>query len=208
TKSQKKLMLQQEEIWINLFSGEIPALELPLDYPRPEIQEFEGETVEFRLSEEKTATLKKITTENNATLYMTLLSMYSILLSKLDGREEVVIGTPTAGRRHAELENIIGMFVNTLPIRNYPEGENTYPGYLEKVKQRTLEAFENQEYQFEDLVEKVLVRRDTSRNPIFDVMFSQWNEGSAKAKRTDLESSAYHFETSTVQFDLSLNVAE
>ncbi|MCP4150678.1 MAG: amino acid adenylation domain-containing protein, partial [bacterium] len=208
TKSHKKLMQQQEEFWTNLFSGEIPALELPLDYPRPEIQEFEGETVEFRLSEEKTVTLKKIAAENNATLYMTLLSMFSILLSKLGGREDVVIGTPTAGRRHAELENIIGMFVNTLPIRNYPEGENTYTGYLEKVKQRTLEAFENQEYQFEDLVDKVLVRRDTSRNPIFDVMFSQWNQRSAKAKRTDLESSAYHFETSTVQFDLSLNVAE
>jgi non-ribosomal peptide synthetase component F len=76
-----------------------------------------------------------------------------------------------AGRRHADLEKIIGMFVNTLALRNYPAGEKTLKDFLNELKERTLATFENQEYQFEELVEKVEVNRDTGRNPLFDVMF-------------------------------------
>ncbi|MCP4151745.1 MAG: AMP-binding protein, partial [bacterium] len=98
------------------------------------------------------------------------------LLSKLSGQDDIIVGTPTAGRRHADLENIIGMFVNTLAMRNYPEGGKTIEEYLGEVKENTLQAFENQEYQFEELVEKLSVRRDTARNPIFDVMFNLLNQ--------------------------------
>ncbi|MCP4157762.1 MAG: KR domain-containing protein, partial [bacterium] len=119
---QKQLMKQQQEFWQNTLSGELPVLTLPTDYPRPLIQSFEGSIISIALTKEETGKLKKITKENETTLYMTNLSIYTIVLSKLSGQEDIIVGTPTAGRRHADLEKIIGMFVNTLPMRNYPEG--------------------------------------------------------------------------------------
>jgi SAM-dependent methyltransferase len=106
---------------------------------------------------------------------MVLLAIYNILLSKLSNREIIIVGTPVAGRRHADLEPIIGMFVNTLAIKNHPTGEKSFTQFLKEVKGKTLEAFDNQDYQFEDLVEMVGGERDRSRNPIFDVMFEMLN---------------------------------
>ncbi|MCP4148550.1 MAG: amino acid adenylation domain-containing protein, partial [bacterium] len=190
SEKQKKLIKQQEETWINQLSGELPILNLPTDYPRPIIQNFEGQTLSFMLNEEKSNNLKAIAKENEVTLYMTILSIFTIMLSKLSGQEDIIVGTPTAGRRHADLEKIIGMFVNTLAIRNYPEGGKTYKEYLRELKKNTLKAFENQDYQFENLVERLSVRRDTGRNPIFDVMFNLLNISSGKPAVKEPQASA------------------
>ncbi|MCP4148318.1 MAG: AMP-binding protein, partial [bacterium] len=173
---QKQSTKQQEEFWLNRFAGEHAVLNLPTDYPRPEIQRFKGKAISFQLSKTETANIKEIAKENETTLYMTILSIFTILLSKLSGQEDIIVGTPTAGRRHAELGNIVGMFVNTLAMRNEIPGEKTFREYLKKVKINTLAAFENQEYQFEDLIEKIQVTRDTGRNPLFDVMFNYLNQ--------------------------------
>ncbi|MCP4151761.1 MAG: non-ribosomal peptide synthetase, partial [bacterium] len=172
---QKQVIKRQEKYWLDLFSGELPQLNLPTDYPRPARQRFEGNNIAFALSNEETRNLKALANENDTTLYMALLTIFTILLSKLSGQEDIVTGTPTAGRRHADLENIIGMFVNTLPLRNTPGGDKKFPEYLKKIKKNSLRAFENQEYPFEDLVDKLAVRRDTGRNPLFDVMFNLLN---------------------------------
>ncbi|MCP4152292.1 MAG: amino acid adenylation domain-containing protein, partial [bacterium] len=162
----------QESFWLNRFKGEIPVLELPLDFARSKVQGFEGGTVRFILSPQQTLHLKETALQENATLYMVLLALYNVLLSKLTGSEDIVIGTPIAGRRHADLEKIIGMFVNTIALRNYPKGANTFRGFLKDTGKYTLEAYDNQDYQFEDLVDKVAVNRDIARNPLFDVMFT------------------------------------
>ncbi|MCP4114705.1 MAG: AMP-binding protein, partial [Desulfobacteraceae bacterium] len=119
--------------------------------------------------------LKTMALDQNTTPYMFLLANFSILLSKLAGQEDIVIGTPTAGRRHADLEKIIGMFVNTLALRIYPRGESTFKQYLRQVTETTLADFENQEYPFEALVENVSIIRDAARNPVFDVMLTMQN---------------------------------
>ncbi|MCP4154980.1 MAG: amino acid adenylation domain-containing protein, partial [bacterium] len=173
---QKELMSRQEAIWLKRFSGELPVLELPTDYPRPVNLDFEGSTIPFAITKEETAELKGKAKENESTLYMVILSIFSIMLSKLGGQEDIVIGTATAGRRHADLENIVGMFVNTLAIRIYVDEEKSVTGFLGDVKRNTLEAFENQEYPFEDLVDRLSKRRDAGRNPIFDVMFNLLNQ--------------------------------
>ncbi|MCP4156333.1 MAG: hypothetical protein GY757_51950, partial [bacterium] len=173
---QKQLMNRQEKFWTNLYFDEIPVLILPTDYSRPVIQGFDGNNKSFILNSEETANLKETAKQNETTLYMTILSIFTILLSKLSGQEDIIVGTPTAGRRHADLENIIGMFVNTLAMRNYPEGKKTFREFLREVKESTLKAFENQEYQFEDLVEGISVKRDTGRNPVFDVMLNLLNQ--------------------------------
>jgi tyrocidine synthetase-3 len=185
---EKENLKRQEEYWLKEFEGEIPVLNMPTDYTRPAVQSFEGSALSFEIGMKETTSVKKLALKEGATMYMVLLAVFNILLSKLSSQEDIVIGTPTAGRRHADLEPIIGMFVNTLALRNYPRGEKTFNAFLADVKEKTLQAFENQEYQFEDLVEKAAAHRDTGRNPLFDVMFALQNfdanargEGSRKS---------------------------
>jgi tyrocidine synthetase-3 len=172
SETQRVALEKQEEYWLDRFAGEIPVLHLPVDFPRPAIQVFEGAAWGDTLSIEESAVIRKLAADTGATLYMVLLSLYTVLLAKISGQEDIVVGTPVAARRHADLEPIIGMFVNTLALRNYPAGEKEFKAFLEEVKTRTLEAFENQEYQFEDLVDRLDVPRDAGRNPLFDVFFS------------------------------------
>ncbi|MCU0290187.1 MAG: condensation domain-containing protein, partial [Acidobacteria bacterium] len=162
---------RQELYWLNEFPDEIPVLAIPTDYPRPLMQSFSGSKINFEISAAETGLLHELALRSGATLFMLLAAVLNILLAKFSGQEDIVIGTPIAGRRHADLEKIIGMFVNTLALRNFPAGENTFPGFLEQLKDRTLQAFENQEYPFDDLVEKVSISRDMGRNPLFDVLF-------------------------------------
>jgi amino acid adenylation domain-containing protein len=167
----KESFKSQETHWLKEFAGEIPVLSLLTDFPRPTQQSFEGSIADFAISASETRALSELALEHNSTLYMVLLAIFTIFLSKLSGQEDIVIGTPVAGRVHDDLQGIIGMFVNTLALRNFPDGEKTFLEFLHELTAKTLEAFENQEYPFEELVDKVAVNRDISRNPLFDVMF-------------------------------------
>jgi len=102
---------------------------------------------------------------------MVLLAAYVVLLSKYSGQEDIIVGSPVAGRRHSDLENIIGLFINMLAMRNQPKKEKTFRDFLEEVKVNALDAYENQEYQFEDLVRKLNLKVAYSRSPLFDVVF-------------------------------------
>jgi tyrocidine synthetase-3 len=210
SEKQRQLLKQQEFYWLKTFADELPVLNLPTDCPRPLMQSFEGNSVNFIINEKQTRTLKKIAKQNKATLFMVVLSVFTILLSKISGQEDIIVGTPIAARRHADLENIIGMFVNTLAMKNYPTSEKKFNQFLDEVKWRTLEVYENQEYQFEDLVERISPGRDTSRNPIFDVMFNLLNQSDYTGPRQDLddtsgnEPAAYHHRKGTSKFDLYL----
>jgi bacitracin synthase 3 len=183
---------QQEAFWLKEFAGEIPLLNLPWDYPRPVVQSFEGSEIVFDISAEETHALNEMARKEGATLFMVLVAIYNIFLAKLSGREDIVVGAPIAGRRHADLEKIIGMFVNTLSLRNYPAGNRRFKDFLGEVKERTLRAFENQDYQFEELVDKLAVRRDIGRNPVFDIMFVLQNMDTGSAnqdKENEVETS-------------------
>ena len=190
---------KQEEYWIDSFAGEIPVLNMPADYPRPLVQSFEGDSAYFEAGRELTEKLNNLTAETGTTLYMALLSAYNILLFKYTGQEDIIVGSPIAGRQHADLKNIIGMFVNTLAIRNYPEEEKTFREFLAEVKENALLAYENQDYQFEDLVEKLEIRRDISRNPLFDVMFTVQNMDFGAVTIKDLKITPYQMVNKTVK---------
>jgi amino acid adenylation domain-containing protein len=198
----KEAVTQQEDYWLNEFRAEIPLLNLPIDYPRPMVQSFEGSFLDFEISPEHTRLLESIASTGGATLYMVLLAVMNILFSKLSGQEDIIIGSPVAGRRHADLEKIIGMFVNTLALWNYPKGEKTFNQFLKEVKENTLKAFENQEYPFEDLVEKIDVDRDASRNPLFDVMFALQTFVGQDLPAPDQVQDP--FENNTAKFDLTV----
>jgi non-ribosomal peptide synthetase component F len=102
---------------------------------------------------------------------MVLLAVYYVLLEKYTGQKDIVVGSPIAGRHHEDLQQIVGMFVNTLVLRNYPTEEKTFRQFLAEVRENSLQAFDNQDYQFEMLVDRLNLARDLSRNPLFDVMF-------------------------------------
>ncbi|HYF81964.1 MAG TPA: amino acid adenylation domain-containing protein, partial [Clostridia bacterium] len=203
-----KAMKKQEEHWLEVFAGEIPILSLPTDYPRPAIQSFEGDNVYFELNNEITEGLRKIAKETGATMYMVLLAGFNILLSKYSGQEDIVVGSPIAGRPHADLENIIGMFVNTLAMRNYPDGNKTFREFLEEVKVKCLKAYENQGYQFEELVEKLDIGRDMSRNPLFSVMFALQNEEMEALNIEGLRVRSHENGHRISKFDITLNAME
>jgi non-ribosomal peptide synthetase component F len=209
---EKERLKKQEEYWFNLFEADVPVLNLPTDYPRPDVQSFEGYQIGFVLARKDTKQLKELAAIHGATLYMVLLAIFNVLLAKLSGQENIVVGTPIAGRRHTELEHIIGMFVNTLALRNLPSPEKTFNAFLKEVKQRTLDAFENQEYQIENLVRKVTldgrITRDAGRNPLFDVVFSFQNINLPEIEIPGLRLKPYEFEYKISHFDLTLYANE
>jgi fengycin family lipopeptide synthetase D len=218
SEKEKEKIKRQELYWLQEFKGEIPVLNIPTDYNRPVIQSFEGNTVSFEISANEASVLKTIALKEKMTLYMVLLAIFNVLLAKLSNQEDIVIGTPIAGRRHTDLDNIIGMFVNTLALRNYPKGEKNFNDFLIEVKQRTLEAFENQECQFEDLVDKVEVERDASRNPLFDIMFAKHNinvdelktlePGGTPGEKQDSKQEPRQDIYTSSKFDMTLTVLE
>ncbi|MFJ8520732.1 condensation domain-containing protein, partial [Lysinibacillus xylanilyticus] len=165
----------QEKYWLKEFSGEIPKLNLTSDYVRAGVKDFKGDSIKFTLDKETTENLNRITKITGSTIYMILLANINILLSKYSGQKDIIVGTPINGRNHSDLENLVGVFVNTLAIRTLVEDEVSFNEYLKNVKEKTLKAYENQDYQFEELVDKVVGKRILNRNPIFDVMFMVQN---------------------------------
>jgi acyl carrier protein len=168
----QQIIKQQEEYWLKQFAEGVPVLELPTDYKRDQVQGYEGSVFEFFINEEDTRLLKALALNEDATLYMVLLALFNIMLSKLSGQQDIVVGTIVAGRGHPDLESIIGVFINTLALRNFPAEEKTFTDILGEVKDRTLKSFENQDYPFEELVNHLQAGREGNRNPVFDVLFS------------------------------------
>jgi tyrocidine synthetase-3 len=206
---QKEKIKQQEAYWIRLFSDEIPILYLPTDFPRPQVREFQGAAIEFILGEKQTQILKNTANENDVTLYMIILAVFNVLLAKLSGQEDIIIGTPVSTRQHPGLENMIGMFVNTLAIRNYPAGQKTVKEFLQEIKTQTLDAYKNGEYPFEELVQKLVLKRDTGRNAIFDVMFNFLDRDESGEDMTGLAAQEiFQPGEGTSKFDLTLSVLD
>ncbi|MGD2093360.1 MAG: amino acid adenylation domain-containing protein, partial [Candidatus Aminicenantes bacterium] len=203
-KTQREAQIKQKNYWTEQLEGEIPVLDLPGDYIRPTVQRFEGSTVTFTIEQEEVKALGSLALAEGVTLYMILLGIYYILLSKLSNQEDILVGTPTAGRGHADLQQIIGMFVNTLVLRNYPSGDKTYRRFLKEIKTRTLQAFENQDYPYEELVEEVVIIRDASRNPLFDTMFVLQNMEIPGIEIPELELTPIAHRMERSKFDLTL----
>jgi amino acid adenylation domain-containing protein len=197
---------RQEDYWLYLYSGEIPRINLPTDYPRPNFFSFEGDHYEFRLNYEDKIKFKEICSEYDVTLFMNLLTVFNILLYKYTGQDDIIIGSTFAGRPHFDLERIIGMFVNELAMRNHVDGKKTYTQFLKDVKENSVNAFENQDVQFEQLVDKLKLRRDTSRNPLFDVCLAVHPFEQKEMEIRDITFFPYKYENKTSKFDITLNV--
>jgi len=207
--SVKNALKSQEQYWLNQLAGELPVLNIPTDFSRTRIRDFEGRTMNFQIDKETTERLNILAKEEDLTVFIALFSLFNVLLSNLSLQEDIVVGTDVAGRNHAHLEPIVGMFVNTLVIRTYPNSEKSFQVFLSEVREKILDAFENQDYPLEELVGKLDVNREPGRNPLFDVMFSYEKVDAGPAADESKETApAYKYINKTAKFELALFALE
>lgn len=163
--------------WMEKLGGTLPVLELPSDVLRPAIQSFNGDKVLLKINKELTKSLNELCRKHDCTLFMGLVTVINVLFYRYTGQRDIILGFPIAGRKHADLEEQIGYYVNTLPLRTQFEHDDTFEKLLCSVKRTTLEAYEHQQYHFDRLVSELNPKRDLSRNAIFDVMVVLQNIG-------------------------------
>jgi bacitracin synthase 3 len=167
---QKDEIKSQESYWLNLFAGEIPELHLPVDFERPDRFTFAGDLYSLKINKENAAELKKMTAAFGGTIFLNVLTILNVLFYKYTGQDDIIVGTGMAGRQHDDLRDIIGLFVNPLPMRNYPAADKTYGDFFREVIHNSIKAFENQDVQFERLVDMLNLKRDSGKSPLFSVV--------------------------------------
>ncbi|HEV2864403.1 MAG TPA: AMP-binding protein, partial [Pyrinomonadaceae bacterium] len=157
--------------WEKQLAGDLPILNLPTDRPRPAVQSFRGASQPFELDEELARRLKGLSKQHGVTLYVTMLSAFQSLLHRYTGQDDILLGSPTAGRSLAELAGLVGYFVNPVAVRADLSGDPTFAEVLERTRQTVLDAFAHQDYPFALLVERLQPTRDLSLTPVFQAMF-------------------------------------
>ncbi|NML39910.1 non-ribosomal peptide synthase/polyketide synthase [Chitinophaga sp. G-6-1-13] len=189
--------------------GDVETLQLPTDYSRPAVQRNRGAVAWFRLDKQLTADLRSLAQQQEATLFMTLLAAFKALLFRYSGQEDICVGSPVAGRTRQETESLIGFFINTLALRSYVDGEQSFNSLLQAVKETTLNAYQHQEIPFEKVVEAVVKERDLSRSPLFQVMFTLQNmPESTSLELEGLQLAAEPLSYATTQYDLSFTLED
>jgi len=159
-----------KKFWADKHFNEVLPLNIPGDFKRPDLNLFEGATQKFFFNTAFHQEIERLAKDNRVTLFQVYRSALSILLHKLSGLSDVIIGTPVSGRSHPMLHNQIGLYVNTLPLLSKIDPTNTFAGYLQATSLDSLESFEYQDYPLDLIIEESNIPRDTSRNPLFDVM--------------------------------------
>ena len=191
--------------WKNKLKGELPVLNLPTDYPRPKIKTSNGNSFQFELDRSSLEKLDQFNREHGISLFITLQSIIKILLHKYSGQEDIIIGSLTAGRQHPDLEKQIGFYVNTIPLRDKIEKEDSFDEVIKKVKKTTLEAFDHQNYPFNKLVEEFEKDRNLSRSPLFDVLFVLQNKEQNIPDIKGIKVTNCKHNIETAKFDLSFD---
>lgn len=186
----------------------LSILELPADYPRPPIQEFHGATEFIDIPSTTASALKNLGLENEATFFMSLLAAFKVLLFRYTGQEDIVVGTPVANRNRYVIENLIGSFANNLVLRTELSGEMSFSDVLSRIRQIALDAYDNQDYPFEKLVEELRPQRDLSRSPLMQVWFAYFNVGLESTVLPGLELNELEIGAPGAKFDLSLSITD
>ena len=203
-----ELFKKKLDYWLDVYAGDIPVLNFQTDYPRTENPSFKGDGYEFSLGGDELSLLKEYCKKHEITLFMYLLAAVNVLLNKYSGQEDIVVGNSVFGRNHADLHHMIGMFVNKLAIRSFPEKEKTFAKFIQEVKQSAIEAFDHQEVQFEEIVDKLKLKRTLARNPLFDVSLVLQNFEIPESKGKHFRLFDFEKENKTSKFDISIMVFE
>ncbi|RKH66938.1 non-ribosomal peptide synthetase [Corallococcus aberystwythensis] len=199
---------QQLEWWRGQLSGAPATLELPTDRPRPAAQSTRGAVYRHALPPELGKALEALCRQQGVTLFMALLGGMHLLLSRLSGQDDVVIGSPISGRTRQEVEPLIGFFINTLPLRVQGEGSLGFGEMLRRVRKTCLDAYAHQEVPFEQLVDALQPERDLSRPPLFQVFFTLQHSAVPALELEGLKTSELDFEPGVARMDLTVFLRE
>jgi amino acid adenylation domain-containing protein len=205
---QGEVLLEQLRYWKESLAGAPAVLDLPTDRPRPVIQSFRGSHLKFSLSQRLSESVVALGRREGATLFMTLLTAFKILLLRYTSQEDIVVGTPIAGRNQIETEGLIGLFVNTLVLRTELAGELTFLKALQRVKETALGAYSHQDLPFERLVEELNPARDVSHTALFQILFILQNAPRESFDLSSLTVTRLPAASQTAKFDLTLQMSE
>ena len=197
------------EYWLQQFDHPVEAIDLPYDFPRPPVKTFKGAHEQNVLPEDLRLRINEIAQDRGASVFMVLMSALYSFLYRITGQTDMVVGSPIAGREHEALKNQIGFYLNTLPLRAKVDGRENFYGLLEQVRQTAVNAFENQAYPFDKLVEELDLDRDLSRSPMFDVMLHLLNtEQQHAGGESDIEVQWFNSSSNISKFDLTFSFME
>ena len=202
---------QHQDYWMEKLSGNLPVLDLPSIKNRPAIKTNNGKVLIKYFSKADTAAIENYITSKGGTLYMFLLASLNALFYRYTGQEDIIVGSPIAGRKHVDLETQIGFYVNTLALRNSIDGNMKFDELYDQVKDSLLEAYDYQMYPFDKLIEDLKLNRDTSRNALFEVLVVLQSRGAAnkKQKTSDINvDKIEEFDSAKSRFDLEFNFVE
>ena len=167
---------EMEQYWLKELEAPLPVLELPSDFKRPRVQQYQGNYVLGFLDEEVTRKVKKLAEFSHTTLHVVMMSVYFVLLQKLTGNKDIIVGFPMTLRSGRELEQVVGLFVNTLCVRAELNPEDTFSAFIKYIKEKSYQAYEHNQYPFDELVMKINPERDLSRTPIFSTFFQFYDD--------------------------------
>ncbi|MBF6166035.1 amino acid adenylation domain-containing protein [Streptomyces gardneri] len=201
-------LCEQIGFWRSALAGLPDELPLPTDRPRPPVQTFAGRRVGFTVDAELYRQLRSLARDQNVTLFMVVHAAFAVLLARLSGTDDVVVGTPVAGRGEPEFDDLIGMFVNTLVLRTQVPGESSFAELLARTRTTDLRAFAHADLPFERLVELLNPQRSTARHPLFQVSLSFDNLPEQRFDLPEMRLEQVDFEVGTAKFDLSLSLRE
>jgi hypothetical protein len=191
-----------------LDNGHVPLLELPTDFSRPRVQTYNGAHETRHLPLELSLKLEELSHRENASLCMTLLSAFNVLMCRYSGQDDISLGFPLANRKRVETESMIGFFVNTVVMRSSLTGDPDFRDFLARVKEVSFGAFNHQDLPFEQLVEALDITRDTSRNPLFQVMFTLQNAPLEDLEFPNVQAQIMPLDNHTAKFDLWISLWE
>ena len=200
---QSEALASELAYWQEHLAGAPPLLEVPTDRPRPPQQSYRGQTLQRRLPRELSAALKRLSESEQATLYMTLLAAFEVLLYRYTGQDDLVVGSALANRSRPELERLIGFFVNTVALRGDLSGEPTFRELLARVRQITLEAYAHQDVPFEMVVQAVCPQRSAGYSPLFQVMFVLQTASETSWELPGVHVTRWPLDPGTAKFDLT-----
>jgi amino acid adenylation domain-containing protein len=194
--------------WKEKLAAPLPLLPLPTDRPRPAMQTHRGARQILTISSSLLKSLTDLGRREGATLFMTLLAVFQTLLHRYTGQDDLIVGSPVAGRTHVETEKLIGFFVNTLVLRSDLSGNPSFRELLRRVREVALDAYAHQDVPFEKLVEELQPKRDPGRTPLFQVLFNLENVPPSAVKTHNLDIEEIELDSGTARFDLSMELVE
>lgn len=199
---QQKVKVRQREFWLNELKSPYSVVNLPIDFKRPPIREERGGQVAFKLDKETTLLLLAMAKKTNSTLFILLLALFNLLIARLTGQDIIRIGVPVAGRRSADFEDLIGVFVNLLAVQTEIDSDISLEEFIFRFKEKMIRIYDNQEFPFEELIEELNVDRDPSRNPFIDIVFVMQSSDNFIVELTGLKISKLSCQHKVAKYDL------